>query len=138
MKEQRCQLLLLTQYLSIIDDYQKNIGLQHSIKFTTPYLEVKTDISTIFLNTYIIIFHISFNYVYAPILQEHNIITEKLNLLMSGDVTFRKSNNNAKEVDCRKKENIEVDAKLSERVQNVFSRHDMDFTDYLWEIFIGE
>lgn len=41
LKEQRSQLLLLAQYLSIIDEYQKDIGLQNAIKFTTPYLEVK-------------------------------------------------------------------------------------------------
>jgi len=33
-------LLLLVQYLSIIDELKKNIGLQNPIKFSTPHLEV--------------------------------------------------------------------------------------------------
>jgi len=40
LKEIRDQLLLLSQYLSIIDECNKNIGMQNPIKFTTPYLEV--------------------------------------------------------------------------------------------------
>lgn len=71
-------------------------------------------------------------------MQENDVIAEKLDLLLNGDVSFRKPNNtNVKEI-CKKKENIEIDAKLSERVENVFSRPDMDFTDYLWEILIGK
>ncbi|EFN78936.1 hypothetical protein EAI_12208 [Harpegnathos saltator] len=107
LKEQRSQLLLLTHYLLIIDEYKKNIALQNSIKFITPYLE------------------------------EHNVIVEKLNFLLNGDVSFQKSNNNnIKEID-RKKQSVKIDAKLSERVQNMSSRYDMDFTDHLWEILIG-
>lgn len=72
-------------------------------------------------------------------LQRHDVISEKLNLLLNGNVTLWKFNkNNVKRIDCRKKENVEDDTKLSERVQNVSSRHDMDFTDHLWEILIGE
>ncbi|XP_032682691.1 uncharacterized protein LOC116849548 [Odontomachus brunneus] len=108
LKEQRSQLLLLSQYLLIIDEYQKNIRLQNSVKFTTSYLE------------------------------GHDVISEKLNLLMNGNITFCKSNKNSvKRIDCRKKENVEDDTKLSERVQDVSSRHDMDFTDHLWEILIA-
>ncbi|XP_014470654.1 PREDICTED: protein zwilch homolog [Dinoponera quadriceps] len=108
LKEQRSQLLLLSQYLLIIDEYQKNSGQQNSVKFTTPYLE------------------------------KYEAVAEKLNLLLNGDINFRKSNNiNIKGVDCKKKENIEMDAKLSERVQNVSLRHDMDFTDHLWKILIA-
>ncbi|XP_011147870.2 protein zwilch homolog isoform X2 [Harpegnathos saltator] len=107
LKEQRSQLLLLTHYLLIIDEYKKNIALQNSIKFITPYLE------------------------------EHNVIVEKLNFLLNGDVSFQKSNNNnIKEID-RKKQSVKIDAKLSERVQNMSSRYDMDFTDHLWEILIA-
>ncbi|XP_011875656.1 PREDICTED: protein zwilch homolog isoform X2 [Vollenhovia emeryi] len=105
MKELRDQLLLLVQYLSAIDEYRKNIGLQDPIKFTTPYSE------------------------------EHNVITEKLNLLLNGDFDFRKSGN-VKESNRIDKESAGIDAKLQERVQNVFLRHDMDFTDFLWEILI--
>lgn len=62
---------------------------------------------------------------------------EQLNLLLNGDLSFRKSGN-FKESIRIDKENAEIDAKLRERVQNVFLRHDIDFTDLLWEIFISE
>ncbi|KYM80328.1 Protein zwilch like protein [Atta colombica] len=107
LKELRDQLFLLSQYLSIIDECKKNIGLQNSIIFTTSYSE------------------------------EHDIVNEKLNLLLNGDSNFWKSdNNNVKENNHINKENFEIDAKLRERVQNIFLRHDIDFTDLLWEILI--
>lgn len=105
LKELRNQLFLLIQYLSTIDECKKSIGLQNSIEFTTPYSE------------------------------EHDIITEQLNLLLNGDLSFRKSDN-VEESNRINKENAEIDAKLRERVQNVFLRHDIDFTDLLWEILI--
>ncbi|KAG5325949.1 ZWILC protein, partial [Acromyrmex heyeri] len=107
LKELRDQLFLLSQYLSIIDECKKNIGLQNSIIFTTTYSE------------------------------EHDIVNEKLNLLLNGDSNFRKSDNsNVKENNHINKESFEIDAKLRERVQNIFLRHDVDFTDLLWEILI--
>ncbi|XP_018404406.1 PREDICTED: protein zwilch homolog [Cyphomyrmex costatus] len=107
LKELRDQLFLLSQYLSTIDECKKNLGLQHSTIFTTLYLE------------------------------EHDIINEKLNLLLNGDFSFQKSDNsNVKENNHINKENFEIDAKLRERVQNIFLRHDADFTDFLWEILI--
>ncbi|KAG5312153.1 ZWILC protein, partial [Acromyrmex insinuator] len=107
LKELRDQLFLLSQYLSIIDECKKNIGLQNSIIFTTTYSE------------------------------EHDIVNEKLNLLLNGDSNFRKSDNsNVKENNRINKESFEIDAKLRERVQNIFLRHDVDFTDLLWEILI--
>ncbi|XP_071561375.1 protein zwilch homolog [Temnothorax nylanderi] len=105
LKELRDQLFLLIQYLSTIDECKKNMGVQNPIKFTTPYSE------------------------------EHDIVTEKLILLLNGDFSFRKSVN-VKESNRIAKENAEIDAKLQERVQNVFLRHDGDFTDFLWEILI--
>ncbi|KYN18209.1 hypothetical protein ALC57_09456 [Trachymyrmex cornetzi] len=107
LKELRDQLFLLSQYLSTIDECKKNVGLQNSIIFTTSNSE------------------------------EHEIVNEKLNLLLNGDFNFRKSNNsNVKESNHINKENFEIDAKLRERVQNIFLRHDVDFTDLLWEILI--
>ncbi|KYN39034.1 Protein zwilch like protein [Trachymyrmex septentrionalis] len=107
LKELRDQLFLLSQYLAIINECKKNIGLQNSIIFTTSYSE------------------------------EHDIVNEKLNLLLNGDFNFRKSDNsNIKESNHSNKENFEIDAKLRERVQNIFLRHDLDFTDLLWEILI--
>ncbi|KAG5317588.1 ZWILC protein, partial [Pseudoatta argentina] len=107
LKELRDQLFLLSQYLSIIDECKKNIGLQNSIIFTTTYSE------------------------------EHDIVNEKLNLLLNGDSNFRKSDNsNVKENNHINKESFEFDAKLREHVQNIFLRHDVDFTDLLWEILI--
>lgn len=71
--------------------------------------------------------------------QEHDNIIEKLNLLLNGDFSFRKSDNsNVKKSNHVNKENAEIDAKLQERVQSVFLRHDIDFTDLLWEILISE
>jgi len=59
--------------------------------------------------------------------------------LLNGDYNFRKSDNsNFKESNRINKENTEIDAKLQERVQNIFLRHDVDFTDLLWELLISE
>jgi len=71
--------------------------------------------------------------------QEHDIIIEKLNILLNGDYSFHKSDNsNFKKSNRINEENTEIDAKLRERVQNVFLRHDVDFTDLLWELLISE
>lgn len=64
LKEMRSQLLLLSRYLSVIDEYNKNIGTQAPIKIQTPYLE------------------------------EDNVIFEKLTLLLNGDYSFKQSVNN--------------------------------------------
>lgn len=107
LKELRDQLFLLVEYLSTIDECKKNIGLQNPIKFTMPYSE------------------------------EHDIISEKLNLLLNGDFNFQWfDKGNVKERNRINKENAEIDAKMQERVQSVFLRHDTDFTDHLWEILI--
>ncbi|KAM0737244.1 Protein zwilch-like protein [Formica fusca] len=107
LKELRCQLLLLIQYLSIIDEYKKNIGMQKPIKFSTPYSK------------------------------EYNVIMEELNLLLNGDFSFKRfDKSNVKGIDHINKGNIDIDAKLLERIQNVFSRDNVDFTDRLWEILI--
>jgi len=59
--------------------------------------------------------------------------------LLNGDSNFWKSDNrNVKENNHINKENFEIDAKLRERVQNIFLRHDIDFTDLLWEILISK
>jgi len=59
--------------------------------------------------------------------------------LLNGDSNFWKSDNrNVKENNHINKENFEIDAKLRERVQNIFLRHDIDFTDILWEILISK
>lgn len=56
---------------------------------------------------------------------------------MNGDVSLRKFvNSNIGESYCTYKENAENDTKLLDRVQNVSSRYDTDFTDCLWEILI--
>ncbi|XP_012233445.1 protein zwilch homolog [Linepithema humile] len=105
LKGIRNELLLLVQYLSIIDELKKNIGLQKPIKFSTPYLE------------------------------EHDAIIEKINLLLNGDLSFERfGNNNVRDTNYINKGNAEIDAKLLERVQNICSRHDIDFIDFLWEI----
>lgn len=63
---------------------------------------------------------------------------EELNLLLNEDFNFKRfDNNNVKENYHTNEGNINIDAKLIERVQNVFSR-DNDFTDYLWEILISK
>ena len=59
--------------------------------------------------------------------------------MLNGDSNFWKSDNsNVKENNHINKENFEIDAKLRERVQNIFLRHDIDFTDLLWEILISK
>ncbi|XP_011157932.2 protein zwilch homolog isoform X2 [Solenopsis invicta] len=104
LKELRSQLFLLIQYLSAIDECKKNIGLQNPIIFTTPHSK------------------------------EKDIIDEKLNLLLNGDFSLQKSESYVKKNNHISKENAEFDAKLQERVQDVSLRHDIDFTDLLWEI----
>ncbi|KAL6425229.1 hypothetical protein ACFW04_009462 [Cataglyphis niger] len=107
LKELRCQLLLLVQYLSIIEEYKKNIQMQKPMKFSTPYSK------------------------------EYNVIMEELNLLLNGDFNFKRfDKNNVKGIDHINKRNIDIDAKLLERVQNVFLRDNVDFTDHLWEILM--
>ncbi|RLU22797.1 hypothetical protein DMN91_005075 [Ooceraea biroi] len=106
LKDLRSQLLLLDQYLLTIDECNKNIGIQNPIKFATPYLE------------------------------EDNAIAEKLSLLLSGDYNFVKSVNDARKIDYINEENTEIGVKLLERVRNVSLRHDVDFTDLLWEVLI--
>ncbi|XP_020300082.1 protein zwilch homolog [Pseudomyrmex gracilis] len=109
LTEIRDQLLLLMKYLSIIDECNNNIGrLQDPIRFA------------------------------VPCVQEYNVICEKLKLLLNGNSDFKLvDNNRVKDVDCiNKKENVEIDVKLRERIQNVYMRHDVDFTDLLWEILI--
>lgn len=49
LKEMRSQLLLLSRYLSVIDEYNKNIGTQAPIKIQTPYLEVGKSLIIILL-----------------------------------------------------------------------------------------
>ncbi|XP_072745144.1 protein zwilch homolog [Anoplolepis gracilipes] len=107
LKELRCQLLLLSQYLSIIDEYKKNIEMQKPIKFSTSYSK------------------------------ECDVIMENLNLLLNGDFNFKRfDKSNVKKVDYINKKLIDIDAKLLERVQNIFLRDDVDFTDRLWEILM--
>ncbi|KAH0947663.1 hypothetical protein HN011_011691 [Eciton burchellii] len=107
LKEIRSQLLLLSQYLSIIDECNKNIGMQNPIEFTTPYLE------------------------------EDNTIIEKLSLLLNGEYSFVKSvNNDVQKIDYINEENTEINVKLLEFMRNVSLRQDIDFTDLLWEILI--
>lgn len=63
---------------------------------------------------------------------------EELNLLLNGDFNFKRSDkSNVKGIDINKR-NIDIDAKLLERVQNVFLRDNVDFTDHLWEIFMSK
>lgn len=64
---------------------------------------------------------------------------EELNLLLNGDFSFKRfDKSNVKGIDHINKGNIDIDAKLLERIQNVFLRDNVDFTDRLWEILISE
>ena len=59
LKELRDQLFLLSQYLSIIDECKKNIGLQNSIIFTTSYSEVNRFLHMSNITTYLPLFFLS-------------------------------------------------------------------------------
>lgn len=64
---------------------------------------------------------------------------EELNLLLNGDFNFKRfDKSNVKGIDHINKRNIDIDAKLLERVQNVFLRDNVDFTDHLWEILLSK
>ncbi|KAL0102446.1 hypothetical protein PUN28_018012 [Cardiocondyla obscurior] len=69
----------------------------------------------------------------TPYSEKQDVITEQLNLLLNGDLRFQKSDN-VKKSNLIDEGNPDIDAKLRERLQNVSLRHDVDFTDLLWEI----
>lgn len=111
------------------------MGLQSPIKFMTPYLEVHVHTYKSTYGSQKYIFLLLF-LILCILLQEHDAVTDKLNLLLNGDFRFGKFGNNFRETNYIDKENIEVE--LLKRVQNVSLRLNMDFTDFLWEILISE
>ncbi|OAD62750.1 Protein zwilch like protein [Eufriesea mexicana] len=108
------QLLLINQYLNIIEDYRKNVN--------THYNSVPLQFPHDFIN---------------PYKKEHSIILNNLSLLLNGDY----SSNNYSDIEEEKinflnEENLGNDIKIHKYVQSLPFRHNLDFTDFLWELLI--
>ncbi|XP_076238865.1 uncharacterized protein LOC143182022 [Calliopsis andreniformis] len=114
LKELWKQLLLLNQYLNIVEEHKKNnsthhipVCLQFPDDFTNPYKE------------------------------EHDTIINNLNLLLNGDCSFRNiGNTEINKMNFINEESIEDNINIEQYIQNLPFRYNLDFTDFLWELII--
>ncbi|XP_076765892.1 protein zwilch homolog [Xylocopa sonorina] len=114
LKELWKQLLLLNQYLNIIDNYKKNTKSRHSLiplrfphDFTSPYEE------------------------------KHDVILKNLSLLLNEDYSFRNSRaNRADQINLSNIDNLGDNIKIRQYAQNLPDRNNLDFTDFLWDLLI--
>ncbi|XP_076379095.1 protein zwilch homolog isoform X1 [Megalopta genalis] len=114
LKELWTQLLLLNQYLNIVEDFKKKtnssynpLPLEFPENFTSPYAE------------------------------DHDTIMNNINLLLNGDHSFRVSENNrAQETNFVPEENLENTIKIQDYLQNLPFRYNLDLTDILWDLLI--
>ncbi|XP_060821588.1 protein zwilch homolog isoform X1 [Bombus pascuorum] len=114
LKELWKQLLLLNQYLCMIEDHTKNID--------SHYNSIPLEFPHNFIN---------------PYKEEHDNILKNLNLLLNGDYSFRHSSDIEKhKINFSNEENLENDTKLHQYIQSLPFRHNLDFTDFLWELLI--
>ncbi|XP_061929641.1 protein zwilch homolog isoform X2 [Apis cerana] len=114
LKELWKQLLLLNQYLSILEDYTKNIS--------SHYNSIPLKFPQNFVN---------------PYNEEHDVVLNNLNLLLNGDYSFRNSDNiKTHKINFLNEENLENEIRIYQCVENLPLRHNLDFTDFLWELLI--
>ncbi|XP_053978515.1 protein zwilch homolog [Hylaeus volcanicus] len=110
LKELWKQLLLLNQFLNIIEEYKKNICFQNILEFPHDFS--------------------------SPYKEEHNTIVRNLDLLLNGDYSFRNNDiNDVQEMDFAN-ECLENDMKIEQYIQNLPLRYNLDLTDVLWELLI--
>ncbi|XP_078034904.1 uncharacterized protein LOC144468948 [Augochlora pura] len=114
LKELWTQLLLLNQYLNVVEDFKKKtnssynpLPLEFPENFTSPYSE------------------------------DHDTVMNNINLLLNGDHSFRVSGNaHTQEVNFIPDENLENTIKIQDYVKNLPFRYNLDFTDILWDLLI--
>ncbi|KOC63496.1 Protein zwilch like protein [Habropoda laboriosa] len=114
LKELWKQLLLLNQYLNIIEDYTENKNSQYTV---TP-LEFPC------------------NFI-SPYKEDHDTILKNINLLLNGDYSFRYPNGTeGQKINFLNEENLENDVNIQQSVQSLPFRCNLDFTDFLWDLLI--
>ncbi|XP_076656487.1 protein zwilch homolog [Halictus rubicundus] len=114
LQELWTQLLLLNQYLNILEDFKKNTS--------SPYTPLPLEFPKNFM---------------SPYAEDHNKIMDNINLLLNGDYSYRGTDN----ADVRKdnfipEENLESTVKMREELKNLPSRYNLDLTDFLWDLLI--
>ncbi|CAK9820944.1 Protein zwilch homolog [Anthophora plagiata] len=108
------QLLLLNQYLNIIEEYIKNIDSH----YTSKPLEFPCDFT-------------------GPYKEDHDVVLKNINLLLNGDYSFRNPNSiEEQKVNFLNEENLENDVKIQQYIQGLPFRYNLDFTDFLWDLLI--
>ncbi|XP_043529709.1 protein zwilch homolog isoform X1 [Frieseomelitta varia] len=113
LKELWKQLLLLNQYLNIVENYTKNEDSYNSVPLKFPHD---------FIN---------------PYEEEFVTILNNLNLLLSGDHSFRNTSDTKKhKTNFSNEENTENDMKIHQCIESLSFRYNLDFTDFLWELLI--
>ncbi|XP_076288778.1 protein zwilch homolog isoform X2 [Lasioglossum baleicum] len=114
LQELWTQLLLLNQYLNILEDFKSNTN--------SPYNPVPLEFPEDFT---------------SPYAEDRNTIVDNINLLLNGDYSYRGTDN----VDARKDHfmsegNLENTVKIKEELRNLPSRYNLDLTDFLWDLLI--
>ncbi|XP_076628981.1 protein zwilch homolog [Colletes latitarsis] len=112
LKELWTQLLLLNQYLNIIEEYNKNVTsnistlLEFPHDFTSPYKE------------------------------EHGTIIRNLDLLLNEDYSYKNVDiNDPREINFVN-ECLDNNLKIEQYIEQLPGRYNLDFTDFLWELLI--
>ncbi|KAK9307901.1 hypothetical protein QLX08_001957 [Tetragonisca angustula] len=114
LKELWKQLLLLNQYLNIVENYTKNED--------SHYNSVPLKFPHDFIN---------------PYEEEFVTILSNLNLLLNGDHSFRNTSDTKKrKTNFSNEENTQNDVKIRQCIESLSFRYNLDFTDFLWELLI--
>lgn len=59
--------------------------------------------------------------------------------MLNGDYSFRNSDNiKTHKINFLNKENLENEIKIYQCIENLPLRHNLDFTDFLWELLISK
>ncbi|XP_031848590.1 protein zwilch homolog [Nomia melanderi] len=114
LKDLWIQLLLLNQYLNIVDDYKQNINSP----YTPSPLKFPKDFT-------------------SPYIEEYKGIVENIYLLLNGDYSYRGfDNTDANKTNFVDEENVENSVKIKQCLKNLPFRYNLDLTDFLWELLI--
>ncbi|KAG7213862.1 hypothetical protein KM043_003071 [Ampulex compressa] len=113
LKELWKQLVLLNQYLTMLEQHRESLKSQYNTilrfpdNFTSPYKE------------------------------ENEKVMEDVKRLLYGDYSFRHNSfKNLSETEMINGENAERDVTLEQHAQNLYFRDNLDFTEVLWELLI--
>ncbi|XP_017886891.1 protein zwilch homolog [Ceratina calcarata] len=105
------QLLMLNQYLDIIENYRKNAHFRHSSK----PLEFSKDFI-------------------SPYKEDHDNVLNNINLLLNGDYGYREKKGSNEHF--LNGEEVDTDIRIYQYIENLPFRSNLDFTDFLWELLI--